>query len=311
MSLTQLVGMSDVAARLKALRPGVPRKIDAPLQVEPRSNRYSMVGTAFDYLLRFELHRRAPHAVAERWIAERAPNMLCAETHDGIAVLREDLSGACHLSPEEASRRTRAIIENAKTAFAAYIKMKTPKPTKLVNLAAHAIRLANLDEVVRASHPLDPEFEAAAPEDVEDLLAMLAIVPFDSLLQSEAISLNPRFGQSSEMVGGADADLIAGDVLADFKVTKKCVVTTRHLDQLLGYYLLARNQRRLDGEFPEIRRAALYFCRHGYLWVLDASAWLVNPQFVQIEKWFVAHAKEVFGPSRIARMTGASLQNTS
>jgi hypothetical protein len=69
-NLTHFLEMSDVTARLKALRPNVPRKLSAPLQVEPRSNRYSMVGTAFDYLLRFELQRRAPHAVARRWIAE-------------------------------------------------------------------------------------------------------------------------------------------------------------------------------------------------------------------------------------------------
>src|SRR4051794_1407009 len=80
MSLTSFLKMRDVADKVKPLRPKLPRKIDVPLRIEPRSNRYPMVGTAFDYLLRFELHRRAPHAVTERWIAERAPDILWKDT---------------------------------------------------------------------------------------------------------------------------------------------------------------------------------------------------------------------------------------
>jgi hypothetical protein len=289
--------MPDVAARVKPLRPKVPRKIGAPLQVEPRSNRYPMVGTAFDYLLRFELQRRAPYAVAQRWIAESASDMLWKETDKGIVVLWDELYAACHLPPEEAGRRAHAIVENAKTALGAHLKTKAPKRTELANLAAHAIRLAKLDPVVRARRPLDPDFEAADSEDVEDLLAMLAIVPFDSLLQSKVVLLNPTFRESSELVGGADADLITGDVLVDFKVTKKGEVAAKDLDQLLAYYLLARNQHRLDREFPEIRRAALYFCRHANLWVLDVSTWVAHPEFAQIENWFFKRAKEVFEPS--------------
>jgi hypothetical protein len=297
MSLTHFLEMPDVTARLKTLRPKVPRKISAPLQVEPRSNRSSMVGTAFDYLLRFELQRRAPHAVAQTWIAESAADTLWKKTDNGGVVLWDELYTACHLSPQEAGRRAHAIVGNAKTALGAHLQTKTPKRTELANLAAHAIRLAKLDPVFRARRPLEPDFEAADSEDVEDLLAMLAIVPFDSLLQSKVVLLNPNFRESSELVGGADTDLIAGDILVDLKVRKKGEVAVRDLDQLLGYYLLARNQHRLDHEFPEIRRAALYFCRHGHLWVLDVSTWVAHPEFAQIENWFFKRAKEVFEPS--------------
>ncbi len=294
MSLTSFLEMSDVAARLKALRPKVPRKLDAPLRVEPRSNRYTIVGTAFDYLLRFELQRRAPHAVSRKWMAESTPDLLWPKGDDGMAVMRDELCAACQLPPEEAGRRARAIVQNAKTALDVHLKTKAPQRAELGPLAAHAIRLAKLDEVVRALRPLDPHFEAADPEDVEDLLGMLAIVPFESLLEPKVVLLNPDFKESSELVRGADTDLIAGDILIDFKVTKKGEVAARDLDQLLGYYMLARNQRRLDGAYPEIRRTALYFCRHACLRVLDVSTWLACPQFAQIEKWFFQRVKEVF-----------------
>ena len=60
-------------------------------------------------------------------------------------------------------------------------------------IAAHAIRLARIDPLVRA-HVLDPEFESADFYDVEDLLAMLEIVPWDFLVDGETLLLNPTFG---------------------------------------------------------------------------------------------------------------------
>jgi hypothetical protein len=47
-SLTSFLDMRDVIERVKPLRPTSPRKIDSMLRIEPRSNRYTLVGTAFD-----------------------------------------------------------------------------------------------------------------------------------------------------------------------------------------------------------------------------------------------------------------------
>jgi hypothetical protein len=125
---------------------------------------------------------------------------------------------------------------------------------------------------------------------VEDLLSLLDIVPFDSLLHNEVLLLNPTFKESSQLLGGADTDLIAGDLMVDFKVTTKGAVTAPYLDQLLGYFLLARNQHRLDPTFPEINRVALYFSRHGYLWSMDVSTWTEHPDFEEVEEWFFKEA---------------------
>jgi len=314
MSLTSFLDMRDVNDRVKPLRPKLPRKITAPLQAEPRSNRYSMVGTAFDYLLRFELQRRAPHAMAEKWIAEHAPDMLWNETGKGAGGLdpffdlrleAELTGGDMKLYPhsDELARRARQIVDNARAAVAAFLKTDAPKHTQLAELAAHAVRLAKLDDVYRALR-LDPRFEEAGAEDVDDLLAMLEIVPFDSLLHDNILLLNPTFGETSHLVGGADTDLITGDLLVDFKVTKKAEMNVKNLDQLLGYFLLARHLRRVDAKFPEIKRVALYFCRHGHLWVLDVSMWTEHAAFPEIEEWFFKRAKEVFGASGAATKSG-------
>jgi hypothetical protein len=301
MSLTSFVGMPDVKARLKLLRPKLPRKLSAPLKVEPRSKRYMLVGTAFDYLLRFELQRRAPHAISRAWVAEDAPEMIWRQS--GSAWVGKDLLTDArpgqYVTPEEVAKRARALLENAKADVATFLKVKAPTAAMHAKLAAHAIRLAKLDSVYRAGR-LEPTFEEASSDDVQDLVDLLAIVPFDDLLHNTVLLLNPTFGQASDLVGGADTDLIAGDLLVDFKTTKDSEIDGGNLDQILGYLLLARKQRSVDRSFPVINRLGLYFCRHGYLWPLEASTWTSNPEFPDIEQWFFQRADEEFGASKKA-----------
>ena len=267
-----------------------------------------LVGTAFDYLLRFELQRRAPHAVAERWVAESAPYSGISWEPEMTTVECEELfddgiDPGDYLTLEEVLKQVEVTIAEAKAAVAAYVKNKAPNRARQTDLAAHAIRLAKLDSVSRG-RPLDPQFEKVDPEDVQDLLDLLAIVPFDTLLHKEVLLLNPTFGDSSRIVGGADADLIIGNLLVDCKATKKSEIRARDLDQLLGYYLLARNQRHTDSTFPAIDRLGLYYCRHGHLWTVEATVWTGHPQFSETEKWFFRRAREVFGSSRLPAAMG-------
>lgn len=299
MSLTSFLDIHDVAEGLKPLRPTSPRKIDAALRVQPRTDHYGIVGTAFDYLLRFEIQRRAAHAIVRRWVADHAADHICGTGGYDVVIdaetgcVERSLNDSHPTPATETPNRVHAVVENAKSSVAACLKTRIPKDAQRAELAAHAIRLARLDTFIRAGR-LDPQFEHADQEDVEDLLSMLQIAPFDLLLDSNTVLLNPTFGEASRAVGGADADLIAGDLLVDFKVTTTNAIHTTDLDQLLGYYLLARQHRRVDTTFPEIRRVAIYFCRYGYLWALDATAWTSHPEFPVVEEWFFKRAKELF-----------------
>jgi hypothetical protein len=282
-----------VKAKFGGVRPKFHRKLDARLLIEPRSKRYMVVGSAFDYLLRFELQRLAPHAVANKWVAEDALGILWRETATGSVAwdIFAALEPQYRLPPHEVASRVRKILQDSRAAVTAYLNCKAPKRARRAELAGHAIRLAKLDDVGRAWR-LDPRFEEADPEDVGDLLSLLAIVPFESLLHAKLMLLNPRFPCTAKLFGAADADLIAGDMLLDFKVTKYCELTADNLDQLLGYLLLARHERRLDPTFPTINRLGLYFCRHGLLWVQNAAAWANHPQFSQVEEWFFEWLQE-------------------
>ena len=76
MSLTSLIKNPDVRKKFKDEFPRqpVPRKNDpiAPLL----TNHYGLVGTAFDYLLRFYVKRLNPQAKTLPWVAEMAPAVL-------------------------------------------------------------------------------------------------------------------------------------------------------------------------------------------------------------------------------------------
>jgi hypothetical protein len=297
MSLTCFLRDPEVRGRLAPLRPPIPRKLGAPLLVTPRSGRPTLVGTAFDYLLRFEIHRRALGAEGRHWVAEYAPAMLSAAADGEIELEVVDGSGPpMYLPPRggfrRAAKRAEKVLNEARFAAADHALTASPGPDAVAALAAHALRLARLGLIFRAGI-FDARLTEAAPEDVEDLMALLAVVPFERLLPRGAarVLLNPMFGEAGESVGGADADLIASDMLVDLKTTKVSVIRTEHLDQLLGYFMLARRARRTDRRFPIVRHAALYFARHAELCVIDASVWTGHPRFRETERWFFARAE--------------------
>lgn len=306
MSLTSFIKRPEVRDRIKPLRPPTLRKIPASIRVEPhssrrRSNLQTVVGAAIDYLLRFDLQRRAPNATARKWVAETAAESLCPrQTVDGVRghsvprIAGRDFEASVDALEiaDEVAVRAREVVDAARTAVAFHSGVETADKWHLAKIAAHAIRLAKLDPIIRAG-VVDPEFDKADPADVEDLLNMLEIVPWDSLVDDETLLLNPTFGESSDMVGGADADLITGDLLIDFKTTTKNTMNGRDLDQLFGYFLLSRNEGKTDPDFPDTGRVGLYFCRHGHLCTWNVSEWAEHPDFSSIEEWFFAHAKSL------------------
>ena len=295
MSLTSFLNIPHVKETVKPLRPNLPRKIASPLKAEPLSNRYMLVGTAFDYLLRFELQRLAPHAKADHWIAEQAPGLIWHSSElggAGLDILR-DAAPEDYLPPEELAERIQRILADAKSIVSDYIESKEPTHEMRTNLSEHALLLAKLDSVKRARR-LDPRFHEAAPEDVQDLLGLLDIVPFDDLLNDDLLILNPIFTNSGRLVGGADSDLIAGNLLVDFKTTKRVEMVAGDLDQLLGYLLLARKQSEFDPSFPVIERLGLYFARHGFLWTVDSTVWTKHPEFEEIESAFFRLARQIW-----------------
>lgn len=295
MGLKDFVQEPDVAAQLRPMRSKEPRRIRESLKVSPRTKRYALVGSAFDYLLRFELQRRAPHAHARRWSAENAAEILSLLDEEQQIKLPKGKLRKLENIIMEHRLDIEAVISLAKKAVAAYVKNSTPSADDLREIASQALQLAKYEPLCRAGK-VDPlMFVESQPEDgpdVNDLLDLVAIVPFNELIHDKVVLLNPAFGESSASVGGADADLIVGNMLVEFKVTKKMELETRTLDQLLGYFILARRERVAKPSFPEIDRVGVYLARHGILWTMATRDWTEQSRFAEIEDWFWKRAQE-------------------
>ena len=298
MSLIGFFNFPEVNARLKPLRPKTPRTLKVPLRVQPQGKAPQLLGTAFDYLLRFELQRRAPHAVARGWVADGVPGVIRWAGPDGSVATRDffpDVGDASYLPPDEVLRRVNKVLADAHADVAAYLGLASPTPADGARVAGHALRLARLDPVVRALR-LGRDFEDAPVGDIQELLALLDIVPFAEFTGREPLLLNPTFGASGRLVGGTDADVVAGDLLVDVKTLGSAEVTAKTLDQLLHYVLVARRERLADpAGFPEIRRAGIYLSRHAHLWALDVSVWTKHSEFAALEEWYFQKAAEMFG----------------
>ncbi|MGD0339917.1 MAG: hypothetical protein ABSB78_14145 [Bacteroidota bacterium] len=298
MTLTSFIKMSEVSIKLRPLHPKMNRNINKQIKINPRSNNSSIIGTAFDYLLRFEIKRRYKNAVMEPWLAEGVLQVRrqkkrieddMGPVYNNMFPVKDNKKSYI----EEVFNEFRKIVGESKEAVNKYIHCEEPSMEVQISLADYAIRLAKIDIFYRSGY-LDPEIEEVDQNDKQDLVDLLSIVPFGVLINSEKVILNPGFGESTLLVDGADADLITGDLLVDIKTTSSPLIKPYYLDQLLGYYFLARLENHNNPNYPVINRVGLYFSRHGYLWKMSTSIWINNPLFSETEEWFIKKAKEVF-----------------
>jgi hypothetical protein len=286
MSLTSFLKRPDVLERFRVVRPKFPRMIPSPIRVTPKRERNHIVGMGFDYLLRMELKRRAPWAICKHWVAENAAVAFFVDVPDEKTLMARFPGKDLRAVMKKMEETTAQIVNDARHEYAAYCNQAEPTQADKRRMAHHSLRLAHVEVLFRARvDNADSEFFAEpVASDIQELLDLLDIVPFDRLIDATLL-LNPSFGAASRLIGG-DADLIVGEDLIDIKTTKSSVCISTSLDQLLGYYLLARIEWVRAGKFPRISRAGFYFSRQGCLWLLPTSVWTNNPKFEATEQWF-------------------------
>jgi hypothetical protein len=200
----------------------------------PLSTNYTIVGTAFDYLFRFYMGRNK-NVVNKNWVSEKSLNL--SEYHEDLKMLIIN------------------IIKKAKHAYSKYLKngFLTDK------LLESTLLLAKLDGISRSGGML-PAFFDVNDKDIQDLKNLYSIIPDNVFRVSDLCILNPTFGPASLMVGGADADVIVGDILIDIKTTIDLRFKKDYFTQLIGYYILNRIGK-IDGlnKKIEINKLGIYF----------------------------------------------------
>jgi len=295
-NLSSLVRIPDIRERFNAEFQKPKIIIDRRLLAPPRSKRYSLVGTAFDYLLRFHLERTLPHARARCWVAEESVD------HTGGAV-----SSVTHYAVESGElfyplddgtlELRRRVLANARKAHGRFLKDGIVHHELLKGV----IHLAQLDATHRSGGMYETEnLGVAFPEDIRDLRRLLSIVPWDLFASKRRCLLNPTFAVDSKFGAfGADADLVLDDQLIDIKTVKEASFDREVFNQLVGYYTLhGIGGFRNGGRHWKIKRLGVYFARHGRLVTIDVASVVNAKTFPAFLRWFKWRVRLVKSRSR-------------
>jgi len=268
MSLVHFVERPAIRACFNRVhvRPGLAcadADLDGRQPVRPLSTRYTLIGTAFDYLARF----KTAHALGSRNGSGGAVDVI-----DGVWIAERSVE-AMRNRPEFAEHHEtcRRRLDNIRRAVGAYVGGDA---TRLREAAAGAQWLAHVDTLHRTGELRNPD----ARLDVrvhDELLALAdAFEPERLFAGAHRILLNPTYAEASR-VGGADPDLVVDDGIVDIKTTTKLRVDPAHLRQLAGYAAmqLLGGIRLPDGGLHDAPAAwiGIYFARHGLLqrWRLE------------------------------------------
>jgi hypothetical protein len=155
MSLTSLVrNATPVRELIAAWFPKPRTRLDAELRVASVAKARGLIGTAYDYLLRFILEREMPFAQRKRWAAELALARL-RRARSELVLVGEKLEDASDIAG-----RMELMIREARLELGRFVAGK-PRSAKLIRCA---LDLAHCDLYYRIGL-LDPRFGKAPRTD--------------------------------------------------------------------------------------------------------------------------------------------------
>jgi hypothetical protein len=291
MSLTRILKSTqfqELKSKLKECFPNPGLGEKWPILVEPQTTNYSLVGTAFDYLFRFELERMYPNVDDGVWVAESMMESL--QTYSGDNPQKRRFAG------KSVSHRDfcKIVLEEMDLAKSNYRKFLAGD-TLSDELIKGSILLAQIDVIFRAGI-YDENFGIYNQRDISDLKALFELFDASKFSFQDRLILNPTFGYGSVMVGGADADIILDDTLIELKVVKGYTLQRSYLNQMIGYCLLSRIGG-INGDFDlaPIKRIGIYYARHGKFWSMDLSEFATDLELKDAENWFQRIVANTYG----------------
>jgi len=287
MSLTEFLKNADVREKFNEAFPNQGKRPGGDVQAPPQTTNYPLVGTAFDYLLRFYLRRHIGAYNARQWVAE--------DGYMHALAYRLDIAD-----------EVREIIDEAEVHRDEYLETGTLSRS----LIESSLDLARIDGIYRSGR--EPtnlgEYDDG---DIIDCIQLIETLNSSEALTGDVVYLNPAFGNASKLVGGADADVILDGMLVDVKVTKISTFKADYWRQLVGYMTLADIHATLQEEgicegfeprdnnywesLPEITEFGVYFARHGELVTYPAEVVYDADHYPEFRSWFVDAALSEYG----------------
>lgn len=239
-----------------ALRVPLPPPPESPLLCPPLGANPGLVGTAFDYALRFLVQGLNPHLMAVR-------SMVVAR----IAAFEMDRKRV--LSEVNAAEKTLQEVADGLPFGERH--------------ARAAVVLASYEVVARTGRYQDLA-GAAPPEAWQDVWAMIQAVPPATFQAESQLLLNPHFA-AARRFGGADADLLLDDLLVEVKATRHLTLEAAYVQQLTAYLVLDRLGG-MSGSDRPVRRLGVYYARHGVLHLMPVHEVFRAGLLPQLVTWF-------------------------
>ena len=273
MSLTSFIAIHDVKERFSQEFPLPRASLKGTMIAPPVTKSYTLMGTAFDYLMRFRLERLNPGCVTQPWVAETSVELTGMVPRLAFA-----------------EKQAKSLLKFAKESHVAYLKTGDLSE----DLLKSAVYLAQLDGIYRAGM-VDPNMGTVNPGDLDDLTRLVDAIKPELFTARLHCLLNPTFGKASLLVGGADADIYLDDTLIDIKTTKYLEFNREQYNQLVGYYILAKISGHVGAlKSPSVRRVGIYFSRYGVLHTVPTDVIDTKGDFGAFMQWFIERAKEEF-----------------
>lgn len=273
MSLTSFLELKEIKDKFREEFKKPIIKAEKELLAPPLTQNFGLVGTAFDYLLRFIIEYYNSNVQTSAWVAENVPIKL-----EGYKNLQNYVS---------------KLIRFAHKQYDEYQQSGEIKE----ELLQSCLYLAQIDVIHRIGK-IDENLGIIDEKDLEDLRNLADIVPLEQFKVKKYCVLNPTFGEGSILVGRADADIIMDGMLIDIKTTKKPAFTRKYFNQLIGYYIL----NKIGGidqikEEVEIKELVIYYSRHGELVKLPVEEVFKDVNIEEFIGWFTEKAKHYFPES--------------
>jgi len=281
-SLKTFLDNKDVRAKFSEEFPKPKFSLKKEILAPPVTKHYSLVGTAFDYLMRFYIKRLNPKAITKNWVAESSLEEM-RKTRIALNTQREFIP-----IDDNLIMKADGMISQAKGAYSDYIKSGEIND----KLMKCTVLLAQLDTYFRAGI-IGEDFGIIDDGDVAGLRKLISLVNPDSFKAKELCLLNPTFGEASQLIGGADADLVIDNLLIDIKTTTKLEFKRDHFNELIGYYTLYKIGGIPGAPVkPKIENLGIYFSRYGELYTFPVSSVILATKFPPFVEWFKERAAQ-------------------
>ncbi len=294
MSLTSIIGgksFQELRDKFKTVFPRPQITLTGDLIAPPLTNNHSVVGQAFDYLLRFYLEHKYKEKVNSwgSWVADSSFRMIYnSASNSNSAKIYIGYRRDIVKDKKQFLEMLETEYLNAKANYDTYLKSGQITD----ELIKSCLFLSRLDVTFRAGM-IDANLGNENELDITDIRNLFSTINPENFHVKNYCYINPTFGNGSRLVGGADADLIIDGTLIDIKVTKYLKLERAHLNQTIGYYILSLIGGVNDDEKARpIENIAIYFARHGQLWKSALSQFADAKKFIEFKNWFIEYINQ-------------------